>query len=1215
MARYSQDESPPPGWTPTQAVPEPVINNPYDEPHQHWSYKDGVPQLVPARRPAMYWYKSKKLAGGQSDLFAEEERDPLPLVNRLREDVKRWRDSDYRGASSVTKDLLRHWSRKDLVRPLFFCQREATETLIYLLELAIPGRLASTGFRNFQVDSKNLKSLLVGELPNFEEISGDFYPRLIDPAAEPDLLPLRRLGCKMATGSGKTVIMAMLIAWAFCNRGRNPGTRLYPSGVLICAPNLTVKKRLQVLRPEDPDNYFDEFDIVPSKYRELLGAGRIHITNWHGFAPKSEHSEGGTSYKVVQKGEETPEAFARDRLGELASRLPILVLNDEGHHCWRPNPDKKVEQLEKEAEKGKTKEEKDALKEELEEARVWLAGLDKINSAGLLGEDEPCISAAVDLSATPFYLSNSGFPEGSPFPWIVSDFGLVDAIECGIVKVPRLPVRDDSSSKDEAGRPNPKYYRLWESIKESLKPVDKVGKRPKPDSVFREAGGALKTLAGQWQTRFEEIRDKSADDNPVPPVLIVVCDNTNIAQVFFEKISGEREVEVPSEDGKKTEKKTVYGGTGIGFPLLENDERHRRTVRIDTKLLAKIETEGDQTKDEAALALREIIDTVGKKGQAGEHVRCVVSVSMLTEGWDASNVTHVLGVRAFGSQLLCEQVVGRGLRRMSYVPDSETGLLPAEYVDVYGIPFSLIPFKGKAKDVDRPDPVYHHIYALSERSEFELRMPVVESYTYGLRGSGIRCDVDSLEGFVVDKEPTEVYLVATRGYHDEADALQSDEFVRQTREVYYKNIRFQQIVYKLAQMIVDDLIQGAEESDSERAKRGLLARHQLFPEIVAIIQSYVKKKVRFATGVNKKELGLQKYAELLAKRVRDGILPAVAAEEAPLLPVVNSFKPFVTTAEVSYRTTRPVERLTKSHLNLAMVQSGKGKKPKGDALDEVRTIQILEDMDCVEYYTPNDRNVGLAVPYEYQGQPHQYEPDFVVKLRGGKQLMLESKGGGGETWEPDRVLAKNAAAKKWVAAVNNSRRYGEWAFEICRAATELRAVLSKHSDGDVVLPFTHVEPKPEERFSICVPLTTLRAAAGSWSEEQASLDPAEWADEWITWETSTKFEPGMFVAKVLGDSMEPEVPNGSYCLFREPGAGTRQGKRLLVWHSGIDDPHTGGQYTLKVYSSEKTADAETGWQHTRITLKPLNAEYPPIVLTPKEEQDVRVIAEFVEVVG
>lgn len=1197
-------EEPPADWTPTQAVPEPVINRPYEEPQRHWRYgKEGIPSIVAERRPATYWFKTGRTGTAQQELLAEEEADDLPLVNRLRQDVRRWRQSGYRGASAVTRDLLNHWGNPDRVpHRLFFCQLEAAETIIYLLELAFTGRLGATGFRSFKVPPKDFERLLKGEKPEFEELASEHFPRLIDPAADGDLLPLRRLGCKMATGSGKTVVMGMLVTWAFCNRGRNPATTTFPSGVLICAPNLTVKERLQVLRPEHPFNYYDEFDLVPAKYRALMGSGRVLVTNWHSFAPKSEHREGDTTYRVVNKGEETPEAFASDRLRHLAHRVPILVLNDEGHHCWRPKPGEAARI------NGRlTKEEREALKDEEEEARVWLAGLDRINNSGLAGTNTPGITACIDLSATPFYLSTSGYPEGTPFPWLVSDFGLVDAIECGIVKVPRLPVRDDTAKKDEVGRPDPKYYRLWRHIDDQLKDKDRLSNgRPKPDAVFKEAQGALTILAEQWKKRYDEIRDASPDPQPIPPVMIVVCDNTDIAEIFYERISGERIVD--ALDGKhKAIKKTVYG-EGL-IPEFTNAEGKQFTFRIDTKLLRKIETEEGETKDKAAEALRHLLSTVGQRGRPGEQVRCVVSVAMLTEGWDATNVTHVLGVRAFDSQLLCEQVVGRGLRRMSYNPDPKTGMLPAEFVDVYGIPFSLIPFKGGTTKREGSDPVYHHIYAVPERAAFEIRMPVVESYTYDLRTSGIHCDVDELEGFVVSHEPTAVYVTPIRGYQDQAKPVAELDLVKHDRSAFYERIRFQQVLFWLTQLIVDDLIQGSEGDGTEGIKAKLLARHQIFPEVLAIVQQYVDRKVRFADGVDRRELALEKYGQMLRERVRDGILPAAASDEAPLLPILNSYQPECSTADANYRTARPVASLTKSHLNLAPIYSAEGER---------RAIDILEESDAVECYVATDRNVGVTIAYEYQDNPHLYSPDFAVRLRGGRLVLLEIKGWGGERWDEDRVLAKNAAAKKWVAAVNNAGRWGDWAFEICRDLGKLRATLERYataSDEAKVLPFRLVRPKKGEHFRTCVPLTTLRAAAGQFSEEQAGFDDrAEWAEEWVTWEGAPAFEPGMFVAKVQGDSMEPKIPSGAYCLFRPPRGGSREGRTLLVWHSGVSDPHTGGQYTVKVYASEKVEDQE-GWRHTRIVLKPLNLKYQPIVLSPVDEGEVRVIAELVGAVG
>ena len=288
---------------PIQPVDKPIICSPYEEPKDHWLYdrKTGQPSRAGSRRLAGYWYKTERTGSTQGELFAEEERDDLPLVNRLREDVRRWRDADYRGASTVTKELLRHWARADRPRRLFFCQREAVETIIYLAEMRIPGRSRRTGFQNFDLSDDDLRKLLSGDRPSFDLAAEDYFPTLLDKVGDASLKGLRRLGCKMATGSGKTVVMSMLIAWAFCNRGQNPESTEFPNSVLVCCPNLTVKERLQVLRPEQPDNYYAAFDIVPMKYRPLMQKGKVLVTNWHGFAPESEHKEGGKNFAVVNK--------------------------------------------------------------------------------------------------------------------------------------------------------------------------------------------------------------------------------------------------------------------------------------------------------------------------------------------------------------------------------------------------------------------------------------------------------------------------------------------------------------------------------------------------------------------------------------------------------------------------------------------------------------------------------------------------------------------------------------------------------------------------------------------------------------------------------------------------------------------------------------------------------------------------------------------------
>jgi len=1012
---------------PIQPVDSPVICKPYDEPNDHWFYdkKTGVATRAGNRREAGYWYKTDRVGTGQTALFLEEDHDLLTLVNLLRKDVKRWRDADYRGASNVTKALLRHWSRTDRERRLFFCQRESVETIIYLAELRIPGKSSRTGFQNFNLSDEDLKRLLCAERPSFHA-TGDYYPTLADLPADASLMLLRRLGCKMATGSGKTVVMAMLIAWAFCNRAQNPQTKEFPNGVFVCCPNLTVKERLQVLRPENPNNYYAEFDIVPEKYRTLMHTGKVLVENWHRLAEESEHKEGDATYAVVNKGPETPETLARRVLGDLYERMPIMVLNDEGHHAWRPPATIYAEEL--------SAEEKKVLEDEAREATVWIDGLDQINNA--LSGDRG-ISFCVDLSATPFYIGGSGHPEGRPFSWLVSDFGLVDAIESGIVKIPRLPVSDTT------GRPDPKYFKLWEWIKEGLQPAELMtgkSKKPRPDVVYREAQGALIQIADQWFERFKYNEEAAPGQQRVPPVLIIVCDNTDVAEIFYQNISGEREEEVATEadvvavltengeTGKKRkgpkQKKTqtIYEGSKIR-PEFSNTPKAKPTIRIDSKLLAEAESDDpNKKKTDIAEDLRRVVATVGKKGEPGENVRCVVSVSMLTEGWDANNVTHILGIRAFGSQLLCEQVVGRGLRRINYTPDPKTELLPEEYVDVYGIPFSMIPFKGRpAKKTEPDDKPLNSVRALENRAAMEIKFPIVEGYTFALKKNLIRCDIDKMEGFPIEpnREPTATYLVPQVGIKTGSQSRFGTEFpgVEQNRETYYEQNHLQTIEFEIARLILEQLVSNkGETSDQKRRVLRLQSRHQLFPQIYRFVQEYVSRQVDFQ-GVHPSELGLLKYVERIVERLRDGIYPDETEGEPPLLPVLYRYEPVATTANVQFLTKRTCFATQRSHINMVVADT---------ATWESAAAFKLEQSGAVKFYARND-HLGFRIPYEFQGIDHNYEPDFLVRLQNDVTLILEIKG-----YEDAQDKAKHDAARRWVSAVNNWGQLGTWEFHVCK---------------------------------------------------------------------------------------------------------------------------------------------------------------------------------------
>jgi type III restriction enzyme len=914
-------------------VDNPILNSPFEEPARYWAYEEGQPVLKEGRRPAGYYLKPRT-RGPQTSLF-EEEFVPLDLVNIIRERVKAWHGRGYPGVTPITRQLLNHWNNPDRERKLFFCQREAVETLIWLIE-ASPA-----------------------------EKQGIAIPKDGN---------LTRYACKMATGSGKTVVMGMVIAWQVLNKLANPQDRRFSDAVLLVCPNLTIRERLQVLLPWKPGNYYEKFDLVPRGMMERLQQGRFQITNWHLLQPKDD----SRSKSVVQRGVESDTAFCRRVLKELGNKQNILVINDEAHHAYRPAP--LPEEL-----RERLSDEEIA---EREEATVWVSGLDRIHAVR-------GINFCADFSATPFYIKGSGYPEGEPFPWIVSDFGLVDAIESGIVKIPRVPVDDNT------GALIPKYFRLWEHINQQLPASERqtARRRAKPESVLREAEGALAMLASEWKKTFEEFQRAGS---PVPPVMIVVCDNTDLAKLVHEHIA-----------------------RGNVLPELANGPNGEMTFRIDTKLLAEAETalEGE-TKTGAAERLRKVVDTIGKlewEGEGeppGKNIRCVVSVGMLNEGWDAQNVTQILGLRAFTSQLLCEQVVGRGLRRLNYDDFSEP-----EYVDVYGVPFEVIPVKKKPLSRTEVPKVSTLVRALPERKHLEITFPRVEGYILDVR-SRIRLNLDGVPFLQIGgDEPTEVIVKPAVGYRiGRPDQLGPGPEVVHDRNPFHREQRLQATVYEIAAELTRRLKEKREEWS---------ARHILFPQVLAAVWQYLDKRVVVVDpDTPLEEIALLKYKQRIIERLTEAIEPDTEAGEPPILPIIERFRPIGSTSEVLFRTVRPCVGTTKSHISHVVLDAPQW---------EHSVAYQLERMPEVIAYARND-HLDFTIPYEWQGARHEYRPDYLIRWRceDGSELkvILEVKG-----FETEQDRQKEIAAKRWVRAVNHHGEFGRWEFVLCKDPARLKTFL------------------------------------------------------------------------------------------------------------------------------------------------------------------------------
>lgn len=927
-------------------VDNPIINDPFQEPARYWLYTEGQPQLKPGRRPSGYYLASRTTT--KIKPLAEEEFVEIEHVNQIRERVRQWRQQGYPGTTRITRELLRHWNdpEREGRKRLFFCEKEAAETMIWLTEAPLTAKQGIT---------------IPEDEPN-------------DPVSvEKGYKALKRHCSKMATGSGKTVVMAMLIAWSALNKLQNKTDKRFTDAFLAVCPNLTIKERLQVLLPSNSKNFYEEFDIVPRSLLSMLAKARIVITNWQAFNPQDD----SRSKSVMQRGEESDSAFCRRVLPDLAGKKNILVINDEAHHAYRP---KQKEQEEAGQTKFTTKGdlEQEEIEEEFEEATVWINALDRINAT--LG-----INFCIDMSATPFYIKGSGYQEGLPHPWIVSDFGLVDAIESGIVKIPRVPV--DSNS----GRYIPEYFELWKWINERLPYADRqtVRRRAKPEAIYREGEGALAMLSSEWQKTFNHFQKNGSK---IPPAMIVVCDNTNLSELITRHIAN-----------------------GDILPELENAGGKENTLRIDTKLLdeAESKTEAGKPKKDKAELLRKTVSTVGKEGELGEQIRCIVSVGMLNEGWDAHNVTQILGLRAFTSQLLCEQVVGRGLRRTNY--DDFTH---PEYVDVYGIPFEVIPVAKKTQTVTEQERLSTLVRALPERKNLEIKFPRVEGYVMDVKQK-IKADINSMPRLIIDpvREPTEVVAKDFVGYRiGRPDRLGPGQEVIQDRNPFHSFHRLQTTVYQIAAEVTDRL--GPEK------------RPFIFPQVLEITWEYVEKRVKVKPEAKIEEIALRKYTDWIVSRLSDAIRPDTEAGEVPILPIIERYRPTGSSGEVMFRTVKECYGTTKSHVSHVVT----------DSRWEHSVAYQLERNPDVMAYVKND-HLDFEIPYEFGGVMHGYRPDYIIhyKQKDGHELniVLEVKG-----YEGEQDRAKQNAAKKWVDAVNYNKGFGKWKLALCRDPHRLNDILA-----------------------------------------------------------------------------------------------------------------------------------------------------------------------------
>lgn len=923
-----------------------IINSPYEEPKQHWSYQRETRtfRLEEGRRAAGYVVASPdSRAFDDPGIFVE-----IPLVNQIRPRVQAWREVGYPGVTSITKRLLDHWCDPEEFdrRRFFFCQLEAIETLIWLTEA-----------------------------PAADKVGIEIHS---------DGGPFQRLCTKLATGGGKTLVMTMLIAWQILNKVAYPQDGRFSKSVLIIAPGLTVKSRLAVLDPNNPANYYQDFSIVPAALLESLRQGRVLIRNWHVLNWETDEKL-AKKRSVDKRGAKSDEAYVREVLGEMANTKNLLVINDEAHHAWRIPADASLQGV---------------SKDDIEEATKWVGGLDRIHRVrGVL--------SCYDFSATPFIPSGHRVADEALFGWIVSDFGLNDAIESGLVKTPRVVVRDDAVP--DARTYKSRLYHLYNDreVKDDLNRRAE-SQEPLPDLVTN----AYYLLGYDWRLTADSWQQAGAK---TPPVMITVANRTETAARV----------------------KYAFDHHRIQIPELCDPDR---ALHIDSKVLEEAEAQdgvdvtevvataveynnGDEeaaapklTKKQQAERLRQLVDTVGQIGKPGESVQNVISVGMLSEGWDAKTVTHIMGLRAFTSQLLCEQVVGRGLRRTAYEVNPETGLFEPEYVNVFGIPFSFLPHEGEA--VVTVTPPKTRIEPIADKARFEIRWPNIIRIDHIYRPQ-LSLDRDKVTPLELSAANT-IRLAALapvidgRADFTKVSAIELEKLAQE--------FRTQRIVFETARDIF-----------AQMQPNWAGSREFLLAQIVRLVEQFITsdrihiKPVLFEQDDLKRRL----LITLNMTKVVQHIWEAIRFENTEgLEPVFDSSRPIRSTGDMApWYTSKPCEFTQKSHINFCVM----------DSTWESSEAFAIDQHPAVNAWVKND-HLGFEVFYVFRGVVRKYRPDFLIRLSNGDNFILETKGK-----DTDQDKTKRRFLDEWVRAVNEHGGFGKWCWDVSLDPADVTDVIASHT--------------------------------------------------------------------------------------------------------------------------------------------------------------------------
>jgi type III restriction enzyme len=930
-------------FAPCMSITSLIINSPYERPSRWWDNVDGQLRITDGRRAAGY-----EIFDPRSNTKRVE---PLDVVNSIRERVDEWRAAGYPGVTNITRELLEHWhDRSARLYPFFFCQLEAIETLIWWVEAPANAK------------------------------QGIYL--------EGDGGPFERLCNKMATGSGKTAVMAMIITWQVLNATMFPKeTKRFSKAILVIAPGITVKERLHVLYPGLPDNVYDAFCLCPTTtLRQRLNQAVLLVDNWHTLMPLKEASR-----SVVKKGKESDKAYVRRVLGPLALHKDLVVINDEAHHAYRVPVDVKFSKAEIEEEGI-----------DPEEATRWIEGLDRIHG-------QQRITRCFDVSATPFVPTGKKSTDQGLFQWIVSDFGLNDAIEAGLVKTPRVVVRDGLLPDTSDLRP--KLYHIYraDGVADDLNQKKASPQTPLPQLVQQ----AYMLLAADWKLVCDDWR---AAGHATPPVMLTVCNRTETAARIEFFLNSENPF-VPSLQAPDRTlrvdstvlRKAEQGESGAA----DKDYEERLRFIVEAAGLSREEVERLRGLKKEEL-LREMVDSVGKNGKPGQSLQNVISVAMLSEGWDAKNVTHIMGLRAFSSQLLCEQVIGRGLRRVNYDIDEETGLFEPEYVNVFGVPLSIFIDDDSSASPPRTREV-HEVKVDPNKSEYEITWPNILRVEYTVRPM-LTMDWTAVEKYIID--PKDVPVRA-----EMAPALGGAEDFSQVKDISFE--------YAPDEFRLQRLIFLAAKKGTSLLEHGYGGRRDFLTlQLVHIVERFVSGSfvvIKGHSGDN------DMWRRVLIGQCLDPIVQHVVryvtVQNRESLEPVFDDRPVGRTGDMStWYTSKQTRPALRSHINCVVT----------DSTWESFVASELDRFDeyGVQAWAKND-HLGFFISYLWKGSRRKYIPDFLIRLRSGETLVLEVKGQVNE-----ESTVKRASLTTWIEAVNAHGGFGRWRAAEITEPSELHSVLN-----------------------------------------------------------------------------------------------------------------------------------------------------------------------------